>query len=39
VNKAGEYGSATIFEGADFAVCDSRGARLEKCAFMYARAR
>jgi N4-(beta-N-acetylglucosaminyl)-L-asparaginase len=37
VNKAGEYGSATIYEGADFAVCDSRGARLEKCAFMYAR--
>jgi N4-(beta-N-acetylglucosaminyl)-L-asparaginase len=39
VNKAGEYGSATIYEGADFAVCDSRGARLEKCAFLYSRAR
>lgn len=39
VNKAGEYGSATLYEGAQFAVCDSRGARLEKCAFMYPRAR
>lgn len=39
VNKAGEYGSATLYEGASFAVCDSRGARLEKCAFMYPRAR
>jgi N4-(beta-N-acetylglucosaminyl)-L-asparaginase len=39
VNKAGEYGSATLYEGAEFAVCDSRGARLEKCAFMYPRAR
>lgn len=39
VNKAGEYGSATLYEGADFAVCDARGARLERCAFVYARAR
>lgn len=39
VNKAGEYGSATLYEGAGFAVCDSRGARIEKCAFMYPRAR
>jgi N4-(beta-N-acetylglucosaminyl)-L-asparaginase len=39
VNKAGEYGSATLYEGAEFAVCDARGARLEKCAFMYPRAR
>lgn len=37
INKAGQYGSATMFEGAEFAVCDERGARVEKCAFLYRR--
>ncbi len=31
VHKDGRYGSATLYEGAQFAVCDERGARLEKC--------
>ena len=35
VNKKGEYAGACCYEGSSFAVCDSRGARLEKCAFMY----
>jgi N4-(beta-N-acetylglucosaminyl)-L-asparaginase len=35
VAKDGRYGAATMFEGASFAVCDEKGARLEKCAFLY----
>jgi N4-(beta-N-acetylglucosaminyl)-L-asparaginase len=35
VNKKGEYAGACCYEGSDFAVCDSKGARLEKCAYMY----
>ena len=35
VNKKGEYAGACCYEGANFAVCDTNGARLEKCAFMY----
>ncbi|MHB1299113.1 MAG: isoaspartyl peptidase/L-asparaginase, partial [Gemmatimonadaceae bacterium] len=35
VAKDGRYAGATAYEGADFAVCDERGARLEKCAFMF----
>ena len=35
VNKKGEYAGACCYEGSSFAVCDSRGARLEKCAFLY----
>ena len=35
VNKKGEYAAATAYEGAQFAVCDARGARLENCAYLY----
>ncbi|HEY4306251.1 MAG TPA: N(4)-(beta-N-acetylglucosaminyl)-L-asparaginase [Gemmatimonadaceae bacterium] len=35
VNKKGEYASACAYEGGDFAVCDSKGARVEKAAFLY----
>src|SRR5688572_30132593 len=35
VNKKGEYAGACCYEGSSFAVCDAKGARLEKCAFMY----
>lgn len=31
VNKRGEYAGASIYEGARFAVCDSRGPRVEPC--------
>lgn len=37
VNKKGEYAAATAYEGAQFAVCDARGARLEDCAYLYKR--
>jgi N4-(beta-N-acetylglucosaminyl)-L-asparaginase len=33
--KDGTYAGATAYEGASFAVCDERGARLEKCAFLF----
>jgi N4-(beta-N-acetylglucosaminyl)-L-asparaginase len=35
VNKKGEYAGACAYEGPQFAVADARGARLEKCAYMY----
>ncbi len=35
IGKDGRYGSATLYEGARFAVADDRGARVEQCAFMY----
>lgn len=35
VAKDGRYGSATMYEGASFAVCDDKGARLETCAFLF----
>lgn len=37
ISKDGRYGSATMYEGAEFAVADSTGARVEKCAFLYRR--
>ncbi|MBX3174393.1 MAG: N(4)-(beta-N-acetylglucosaminyl)-L-asparaginase [Gemmatimonadaceae bacterium] len=37
ISKDGRYGSATMYEGAEFAVADSNGARVEKCAFLYRR--
>lgn len=37
VRKDGAYGSATMRQGARFAVADSSGARLEPCAYLYAR--
>ena len=35
VAKDGRYGGATMYEGASFAVCDERGPRLEKCAYLF----
>jgi N4-(beta-N-acetylglucosaminyl)-L-asparaginase len=35
VAKDGRYGAATMYEGASFAVCDEKGARLERCAYLY----
>jgi len=35
VAKDGRYGAATMFEGASFAVCDEKGPRLEKCAYLF----
>ena len=37
VTKDGRYGAASIWSGAQFAVADARGARLEKSAFLYQR--
>lgn len=37
VAKDGRTGAATLYEGAEFAVADDKGARLEKCAFLYPR--
>ena len=37
VAKDGRYGAASIWSGAQFAVADARGARLEKSAFLYQR--
>ncbi len=35
VNKKGEYAGACAYEGSDFAVADAKGARVEKCAFLF----
>ena len=35
VNKKGEYAGACAYEGSSFAVADAKGARLEKCAFLF----
>ena len=35
VAKDGRYAGVTAYEGADFAVCDEKGARLERCGFMF----
>jgi N4-(beta-N-acetylglucosaminyl)-L-asparaginase len=35
VNKQGAYASASLWSGAQFAVADARGARLEDCAYLY----
>ena len=37
VTKDGRYGAAAIWSGAQFAVADARGARLENSAFLYQR--
>ncbi len=37
VSKDGRYGAGAIWSGAQFAVADSRGARLENSAFLYKR--
>ncbi len=33
--KDGRYGAATMYEGAQFAVCDAQGPRLERCAYLF----
>jgi N4-(beta-N-acetylglucosaminyl)-L-asparaginase len=38
VHKDGRYAGASAYEGADFAVCDARGARVEPTAFLFRRA-
>lgn len=38
VNRAGAHGAASMYGGAQYAVCDERGARLEPCAFLFPRA-
>jgi N4-(beta-N-acetylglucosaminyl)-L-asparaginase len=35
VNKKGDYAGACAYEGSRFAVADSRGARLEECAYLF----
>lgn len=35
VNKAGDYGAASMYGDASFAVCDAKGARLEPCASLF----
>lgn len=35
VNKQGVYAGACAYEGGDFAVCDARGARIEKAVFLF----
>ena len=35
VNKKGEYAGAAAYEGFQFAVADAKGARLEKCAYLF----
>jgi len=35
VNKKGEYAGACAYEGSDFAVADSKGARKETCAYLF----
>jgi N4-(beta-N-acetylglucosaminyl)-L-asparaginase len=33
--KDGRHAALTAYEGASYAVCDEKGARLEKCAYMF----
>ena len=35
--KDGRAAAATLYEGAQYAVCDDQGARLERCAYLYRR--
>lgn len=37
IAKDGRYGSATMYQGARFAVADAKGARLEACAYLFTR--
>lgn len=37
LTRDGRFAGATAYEGASFAVCDERGARLEPCAFLFRR--
>jgi N4-(beta-N-acetylglucosaminyl)-L-asparaginase len=35
LTKDGRYAGATAYEGSDFAVCDEKGPRVEKCVYLY----
>lgn len=35
VAKDGRYGGVSMYEGPSFAVCDEKGARLERCGFLF----
>src|SRR4029078_12547957 len=35
VNKKGEYAGSCAYKGADFAVCDAKGARVEKAVYLF----
>ena len=35
LTKDGRYAGASAYEGSDFAVCDEKGARIEKCVYLY----
>jgi N4-(beta-N-acetylglucosaminyl)-L-asparaginase len=35
VNKNGDYAGGCAYEGGDFAVCDAKGARIEKAVYLY----
>lgn len=35
LRKDGTYAGACAYEGTDFAVCDAKGPRLEKCAYLF----
>lgn len=37
VHKDGRYAGASMYEGSDFAVCDERGPRVERCVGLYQR--
>jgi len=38
VNKKGDYAGACAYEGGDFAVCDAKGARVEKEVYLFKKA-
>ena len=35
MNKKGEYAGSCAYKGADFAVCDAKGARIEKAVYLF----
>jgi N4-(beta-N-acetylglucosaminyl)-L-asparaginase len=35
VSKDGRYGSASLYQGGQFAVADAKGARLEQSAYLF----
>lgn len=37
LGKDGRYAGVSMYEGAGFAVCDDRGPRVERCAYLYRR--
>lgn len=37
LGKDGRYAGVSMYEGAGFAVCDERGPRVERCAYLYRR--